>query len=231
MNYKISHPTNIVNCEINLPSSKSISNRLLIIKALTKDDFTIHNISKSDDTKVLQHALNSKKSIIDIRNAGTSLRFLIAYLSIQEKQEFILNGSKRIQERPIKELVEVLNKLGGNITSLNNDERPPLKIKGKKIKGGNIEIKGDISSQFITSILLIAPTLENGIQLKIKGELVSKPYIEMTLKLMEQFGIKSKWNENTIQIKKQKYKGKNYHIESDWSAAHLFERNYQRADH
>ena len=219
MNYKILHPTNIVNCEINLPSSKSISNRLLIIKALSKDNFTIHNISKSDDTKVLQHALNSKKSIIDIGNAGTSLRFLIAYLSIQEKQEFILNGSKRIQERPIKELIETLKKLGANITSLNNDDRPPLKIKGEKIKGGKAEINGNISSQFITSILLIAPTLENGIQLKIKGELVSKSYIEMTLKLMEKFGIKSSWKKNTIRIENQKYSAGNYHVEADWSAA------------
>ena len=219
MNYKILHPTNIVNCEINLPSSKSISNRLLIIKALAKDDFKIHNISKSDDTKVLQHALNSKKSIIDIRNAGTSLRFLISYLAIQEQQEFILTGSKRIQERPIKELVEILKKMGGNITSLNNDERLPLKIKGKKIKGGKAEINGNISSQFITSILLIAPILENGIQLKIKGDLVSKSYIEMTLKLMEKFGIKSNWNKNTIRIENQKYSAGNYHVEADWSAA------------
>lgn len=219
MNYKISHPTNFVNCKINLPSSKSISNRLLIIKALTKDDFTIHNISKSEDTKVLQHALNSKKSVLDIGNAGTSLRFLLAYLSTKEDQNFVLSGSDRIKDRPIKELVNTLKILGANITSLNNDNRLPLKIKGKQIKGGKIEISGNISSQFITSILLIAPTLENGIQLKIKGDLVSKSYIEMTLKLMNIFGIKSTWKNKTIRISKQKYRVVNYHVESDWSAA------------
>jgi len=219
MNYKISHPTKIVNCEINLPSSKSISNRLLIIRALSKDKFVMQNLSESDDTKVLQEALNSKKSIIKIGNAGTSFRFLTAYLSIQDKKEFIVDGSDRIRERPIKELVNTLNKLGANITYLNNDKRPPLKIKGRKIKGGEIEIDGNISSQFITSILLIAPTLENGIELKIKGNLVSKSYIVMTLKLMAFFGIKSKWENNTIQIRKQEYSANNYHIEADWSAA------------
>lgn len=219
MNYKISHPTKIVNCEINLPSSKSISNRLLIIRALSKDKFVMQNLSESDDTKVLQEALNSKKSIIKTGNAGTSFRFLTAYLSIQDNKEFIVDGSDRIRERPIKELVNTLNKLGANITYLNNDKRPPLRIKGGKIKGGEIEIDGNISSQFITSILLIAPTLENGIKLKIKGDLVSKSYIVMTLKLMAFFGIKSKWENNTIQIQKQEYSADNYHVEADWSAA------------
>ena len=219
MNYKVSHQTKIVNCEINLPSSKSISNRLLIIKALCKKDFEIENLSTSDDTQTLAKALHSNKKKLDINHAGTSFRFLTSYLAIQQNREYILTGSKRIKERPIKELVSCLRKIGAEIDYIDNKGLPPLKIKGGKIKGGRIEINGNISSQFITSILLIAPTLENGIELNIKGNLVSKPYIEMTLKLMKEFGISSNWKNNTILIQPQNYIIKNYKVESDWSAA------------
>ncbi len=219
MNYKISHPTKVVECEINLPSSKSISNRLLIIQALCKENFTIENISDSDDTKYLQRSLLCQENIIDVEHSGTSFRFLTSYLSIQNAKEFILTGSDRMKERPIKELVSVLQKMGAKIEYLEDEGFPPLKTIGTDLEGGKIEIDGDVSSQFITSILLIAPTLRNGIELKILGELVSKPYIEMTLNLMSEFGVESDWTNNIISIKNQKYIPKDYTVEADWSAS------------
>ncbi|MBT3571440.1 MAG: 3-phosphoshikimate 1-carboxyvinyltransferase [Flavobacteriales bacterium] len=219
MNYKISHPTKVVNCEIDLPSSKSISNRLLIIKALCKEKFLIKNLSESDDTILLKNALNSKEKTINVSHAGTSFRFLTSFLSIQKGKEFILNGSDRMKERPIKELVNSLEGLGVKIEYLEKEDFPPLKIIGTEIDGGEIEIDGTISSQFISSLLLIAPNLKNGLILKIKGELVSKPYVLMTLKLMGEFGINWTWNKDVITILKQEYVAKNYTVESDWSAA------------
>ena len=219
MNYKISHPTKVVNCEIDLPSSKSISNRLLIIKALCKEKFLIKNLSESDDTILLKNALNSKEKTINVSHAGTSFRFLTSFLSIQKGKEFILNGSDRMKERPIKELVNSLQELGVKIEYLEKEDFPPLKIIGTEIDGGEIEIDGTISSQFISSLLLIAPNLRNGLILKIKGELVSKPYVLMTLKLMGEFGINWTWNKDVITILKQEYVAKNYTVESDWSAA------------
>ena len=219
MNYKISHPTKVVNCEIDLPSSKSISNRLLIIKALCKEKFLIKNLSESDDTILLKNALNSKEKTINVSHAGTSFRFLTSFLSIQKGKEFILNGSDRMKERPIKELVNSLQGLGVKIEYLEKEDFPPLKIIGTEIDGGEIEIDGTISSQFISSLLLIAPNLRNGLILKIKGELVSKSYVLMTLKLMGEFGINWTWNKEVITILKQEYVAKNYTVESDWSAA------------
>ena len=219
MNYKISHPTKVVNCEIDLPSSKSISNRLLIIKALCKEKFLIKNLSESDDTILLKNALNSKEKTINVSHAGTSFRFLTSFLSIQKGKEFILNGSDRMKERPIKELVNSLEGLGVKIEYLEKEDFPPLKIIGTEIDGGEIEIDGTISSQFISSLLLIAPNLKNGLILKIKGKLVSKPYVLMTLKLMGEFGINWTWNKDVITILKQEYVAKNYTVESDWSAA------------
>ncbi|MDA9808627.1 3-phosphoshikimate 1-carboxyvinyltransferase [Flavobacteriales bacterium] len=219
MNYKISHPTKVVNCEIDLPSSKSISNRLLIIKALCKEKLLIKNISESDDTILLKNALNSKEKTINVSHAGTSFRFLTSFLSIQKGKEFILNGSDRMKERPIKELVNSLQELGVKIEYLEKEDFPPLKIIGTEIDGGEIEIDGTISSQFISSLLLIAPNLRNGLILKIKGELVSKSYVLMTLKLMGEFGINWTWNKGVITILKQEYVAKNYTVESDWSAA------------
>ena len=219
MNYKISHPTKVVNCEIDLPSSKSISNRLLIIKALCKEKFLIKNLSESDDTILLKNALNSKEKTINVSHAGTSFRFLTSFLSIQKGKEFVLNGSDRMKERPIKELVNSLQELGVKIEYLEKEDFPPLKIIGTEIDGGEIEIDGTISSQFISSLLLIAPNLRNGLILKLKGELVSKSYVFMTLKLMGEFGINWTWNKDVITILKQEYVAKNYTVESDWSAA------------
>jgi len=219
MNYKVSHPTKIINCEISLPPSKSISNRLLIIKSLCKEKIKIKNLSNSNDTQTLANALISNNKIIDINNAGTSFRFLTSFLSLQKNKEFILTGSDRIKERPIKELVVVLRKMGAKIEYIEKEGFAPLKILGTKITGGYIQIDGSISSQFITAILLIAPNLDDGIELEITGEVVSKSYILMTLKLMNEFGIKWTWNDNIIKIKKQNYIAKQYTVEADWSCA------------
>jgi len=219
MNYKISHPTNVVECEIDLPASKSISNRLIIIQALCKEKFSITNLSNSEDTKSLQKALKDTTNTIDIGDAGTSFRFLTAYLSSLVGSRFILTGSNRMKERPIKELVDALLKLGVEIKYLDKIGFPPLAISGSDIKENKVTIDGEISSQFISALLLIAPTLKNGIKLKILSKIVSKPYIIMTLKLMGEFGIFHTWQENTIEIKPQKYIAKDYDIEADWSAA------------
>lgn len=219
MNYKVTHPTKIVNCKIELPASKSISNRLLIIKALCKDNFEIENLSNSNDTKNLIQALNSSKKIIDVNHAGTSFRFLTAFLALQQNKEVILTGSDRLKERPIKDLVEALRKMGAQIKYLNKERLAPLRILGANLKGGSIEINGETSSQFISSILLISPNLSDGIELKINGKLVSKPYVLMTLKLMSMFGIKWTWIKNVITIRKQIYIAKNYSVEADWSSA------------
>ena len=219
MNYKISHPTKIIKCDIKLPASKSISNRLLIIKHLCQEDFKIQNLSESDDTKILQSALNSLQNNIDINHAGTSFRFLCSFLALQNNKEFILTGSKRLKERPMQDLIETLKKMGGKIEYLEKEGFAPIKILGAELKGGLIEIDGSISSQFISSILLISPRIKHGIQLKIKGELVSKPYISMTLRLMSEYGIEWSWDDDVITIMKQDYKAKDYTVESDWSSA------------
>ena len=219
MNYKVSHRTKVVECEIDLPSSKSISNRLLIIKALCKEDFEIKNLSDSDDTISLQKALVNNTETIDVGEAGTTFRFLTAYLAIREGSECILTGTDRMNERPIIELIGALQSLGAEIKYTEKEGVPPLKITGKDLKGGKINIDGSVSSQFISALLLIAPTLKNGLNLKIEGEIVSKPYIKMTLKLMQEFGGESSWNGNTIEVKPQNYIAKNFEVESDWSAA------------
>ena len=219
MNYKISHPTKVVNCEIDLPSSKSISNRLLIIQALCKEHFEITNLSDSEDTIALQKALSNKQNRLDIGAAGTTFRFLTAYLSTLKGNEFTLTGSKRMKQRPIQKLVTALNNLGATISYTDKEGFPPLNIKGMELKGGKITIDGSTSSQFITALLLIAPTLQEGLILEISGEIVSKPYILMTLKLMEEFGVSYTWKGNTIEVEQQEYISKNYTVEADWSAA------------
>ena len=219
MNYKISHPTQVVECEITLPSSKSISNRLLIIQALCEEHFQIKNISNSEDTISLQKALNSYDEVLDVGAAGTSFRFLTAFLSIAEKKETLLTGSSRMKQRPIKELVDALRILGSYIEYVEEEDFPPLKIIGQKLRGEKIQIDGSISSQFVSALLLISPIIENGIEIEIIGELVSKPYIEMTLSLMEEYGVNHSWNNNVIKIQNQRYIPKDYVVDADWSAA------------
>tara|TARA_B100000123_G_scaffold217130_1_gene165618 strand:- start:196 stop:1380 length:1185 start_codon:yes stop_codon:yes gene_type:complete len=219
MNYKIFHPSNEVNCEIELPSSKSISNRVLIIRALSKKKFKIDNLSDSDDTNSLKINLKKSENIIDIGASGTTFRFLTAYLASKEGVDCIITGSDRIQNRPINQLVNTLNDLGADISYVKKNNFAPLRIRGKKINGGDATINGNISSQFISSLILIAPILKCGLNLKIKKEIVSKPYIDMTLSLLNYFGVEYEWKKNIISIKPQNYIAKDISIESDWSSA------------
>tara|TARA_B100001146_G_scaffold29843_1_gene23210 strand:+ start:36276 stop:37508 length:1233 start_codon:yes stop_codon:yes gene_type:complete len=205
---------------ITLNSSKSESNRLLIIQALSKEIINIKNLSNANDTIILKNLLNKNpNSIWNIEDAGTTMRFLTSFLSLK-KNEVKITGSKRMEKRPIAILVNALNEIGAKIKYLKKEGYPPIYIKNKiSQKINSIQIKGNISSQYISSLLLIAPILKNGIKIKIIEPLYSKPYVEMTLSLMKNFGIKYKWNKNKIKITNQKYLSGSYKIESDWSAA------------
>lgn len=217
MEYKISAPETIYT-SIDLPSSKSISNRALILNALSKSSYPIENLSNSDDTRVLVEALHSKSNLFDIGAAGTSMRFLTAYFS-RIPGERILTGSLRMQARPINILVEALNTLGANIEYAGNLGYPPLKIKGSALEGGEIYLSGGISSQFISALLMIAPTMQKGLIINLEGDIISTPYIQLTLKMMEEYGVKADWEGNIIKVYPNEYKPTHYKVESDWSAA------------
>lgn len=204
---------------IDLDGSKSISNRALMIRALCDKDFSLQRLSTSDDTHVLQKALNEKGDFIDIGAAGTSMRFLTAWLSTQQGRSVTITGSQRMQERPIGVLVDALRSLGADITYQKNEGYPPLLIKGQKLEGGKVSIKANTSSQYISALLMLGPTFEKGLELTLEGDIVSRPYIEMTLSLMRYFGVEVTWKEQTISIAPQKYQAKDFVVEADWSAA------------
>ncbi|PXV68150.1 3-phosphoshikimate 1-carboxyvinyltransferase [Dysgonomonas alginatilytica] len=218
MKYKITAPKSPIYTSIKLPASKSISNRALILKALSNSPFPIENLSDCDDTKVMLEVFNSKTNTFDIGAAGTSMRFLTAYLS-KIPGEWIITGSERMQQRPINTLVEALNTLGAHIEYLKNQGFPPLKIRGSALDGGDIFLSGGISSQFISALLMIAPTMEKGLTLHLEGDVISIPYIKLTLRMMEKFGVKCDWVDNVIKIFPNEYKPIPYLVESDWSAA------------
>ena len=205
---------------IGLESSKSISNRLLIIKELCKTKFEVQNLSNSKDTKILNELLDSFKTRKDINceDAGTALRFAVAFLTTKKGIWKVL-GSKRMHERPIKPLIDCLIELGAEIKYLEKEGFPPIEIKSKKLKSKKLSLSGDISSQFISALLLVAPTIENGLILEITSKVLSKPYIDMTLDLMRQFGIEHSWENKLIKVEQQNYLAKNIKIENDWSAA------------
>ena len=217
MDFLISHTSKSINADLILPPSKSISNRALIIQALCQSKPKLLNLSKSSDTQSLVQALQTTSKTIDIGDAGTSMRFITAYLS-QQEGSYILTGSDRMKERPIGHLVEALNSIGADINYLEKDGFPPLAINGKALEGGKVDISTSVSSQFVSALLLIAPTLKKGLSLSLKDELLSKPYIKMTLDIMRYFGIQSTWTNNTIQVEPQNYVSKDLKVESDWSA-------------
>ena len=223
---KLTHTTQTTNGTVNLPASKSISNRLLLMRAVAGfTDVEIHNLSNARDTQILESILNNvpHSKTIDVHDAGTVMRFLTAYLSCLEG-EWILTGTERMQQRPIGALVNVLRNMGADIEYLKNENYPPLKIHGKKLKGGKIEIDGSVSSQFISALLMTAPLFTEPLELHIKNELVSKPYVEMTLQLMQQWGANYEWKQNVIHIRNKPYQKPNekVFVESDWSAASYF---------
>lgn len=220
--YTIKKSSDNINAEIILNGSKSISNRVLIINALCNNQIQIDNLSNADDTIFLQHILQSKETVLDAGAGGTTFRFLTAYLATQEGREVILTGSERMQQRPIKILVDALQQLGADISYENNTGFPPLLIKGKKLKGGKVSLPADTSSQFITALLLIAPTLQDGLELELIGTIVSIPYIKMTLKMMEYFGVSSSFIGNIIKVKNNSYQPRPFFVEGDWSAASYF---------
>lgn len=219
MFYTLSKPALFpTDLQVQLPASKSISNRALILNALSKSGKTIHNLAKCDDTDVLLAALRSDGNHFDIGAAGTAMRFLTAYLCLKEG-EWIVTGSERMKQRPIKVLVEALRTLGADVDYLENEGFPPLKIKGGAMKGGEITIDGSVSSQYISALLMIAPCLQDGLTLKFQGKVVSKPYIMMTLQMMSQFGITYQWDDDIIKVVPQTYTPVDYTVESDWSAS------------
>ncbi|WP_298495744.1 3-phosphoshikimate 1-carboxyvinyltransferase [uncultured Algibacter sp.] len=208
---------------VQITGSKSESNRLLLLQALYPE-FKLENVSNSDDSNLMTNALSSQSKIIDIHHAGTAMRFLTAYFSIQEGRETILTGSKRMKERPIKILVEALQDLGAEISYEENEGYPPIKIKGKKLNKSKVSLKANVSSQYISALLLIASKLENGLELTLEGEITSVPYIKMTLSLLDEIGIESSFKDNTITVKPntKKLESKTLTVESDWSSASYY---------
>jgi len=199
-NYSVSHLTKKIQADISLPSSKSISNRALILNHFYELNIDLQNLSEADDTAIMLNALKQNAGIINLKNAGTCMRFLTAYFACKENCEVELHGDERMQKRPIKILVEALKELGADITYLNEEGFPPLKIKGKKLSGGNISINADISSQFISALMLVAPSFESGLNIKLNGEIFSHSYIEMTAKLMIKFGFDVSFNGSELAI-------------------------------
>lgn len=210
---------------VQISGSKSISNRLLILESLFKN-IQIGNLSNSQDTQLLKKALSENTETVDIHHAGTAMRFLTSYYSTFEGKTTILTGSKRMKERPIKNLVTALRDLGVEIEYLENEGFPPLKITGRKITQKQVNVPANISSQFITSLLLIAGKLENGLEIHLVGEVTSRSYIEMTLDILTRFGIKNSFEGNTIKVENfdadSKLSAADYEVESDWSSASYF---------
>ncbi|WP_235297265.1 3-phosphoshikimate 1-carboxyvinyltransferase [Portibacter marinus] len=209
--------------EITLDGSKSLSNRALIIQALCEEDFDIHSCSTSDDVESMKALLASKDDVLNAHHAGTTFRFLCAYLCLREGEQ-VLTGSERMQQRPIGPLVDALKKLGANISYVAKEGYPPLRIGtlDKAKYAAKVSVSAGTSSQFITSLLLIAPSLPQGLEIELVGELVSRPYLEMTLKMMEYFGVHHQWEDQTIKVDPQKYQARDITIEADWSAASYY---------
>jgi len=219
MQYILKAPT-LLEGSIKLPASKSISNRALILNALSgkKQNNLLENLADCDDTAVLIKALSFQSNKIDIGAAGTAMRFLTAFLAGHEGI-WEITGSQRMKNRPIRILVDALNQLGAKIEYLEKDGFPPLKIDGHQLIGGKIDLDGSISSQYLSALMMLAPTMQKGLRLTIRGKLISSPYIGMTLKMMRQYGVQCEWSDKQIDIRPQPYQGIGFQVESDWSGA------------
>ena len=217
MHYQITAPTKLTGT-IKLPASKSISNRVLILNALSYSDYEVANVAECDDTQVMLDVLDSDSNYFDIKAAGTAMRFLTAFLS-KIMGEWTITGTERMKNRPIRILVDAINQLGGKIEYLEKEGYPPLKIYGSALQGGELELDGSVSSQYISALLMIAPTMINGLTVRLKGDVISRSYIRMTLQLLEEYGIQSTWIGDTIRILPQEFTSKPFTVESDWSAA------------
>ena len=218
MQIKVTAPAKI-HTTIQLPSSKSISNRALIINALGNGTHHPENLSDCDDTRVMIRALNDDKETIDIMAAGTAMRFLTAYLSVTPGTR-IITGTERMQQRPIHVLVNALRELGADIEYVANDGFPPLRITGRELRKDTISLPGNVSSQYISALLMIAPVLTNGLTIRLTGDIISRPYINLTLQLMNDFGVRAEWtDDHRLKVEPQAYHSTPFYVESDWSAA------------
>ncbi len=216
--YRITAPKKL-DATVGLPASKSISNRALIIYALSGGHIMPQNLSDCDDTEVIINAIRYMPEVIDIKAAGTAMRFMTAYLSVM-RGTHILTGTERMKKRPIKILVDALRSLGAEISYTDEEGFPPLKITGTKLTGGTLEISGSVSSQYISAVLMIGPMLDSGLELRLTGDIISRPYIDLTLYMMNEFGADAEWTSaDTITIKPVPYKSHEYLIENDWSGA------------
>ena len=217
MRYQLSAPSQL-HTRVNLPASKSISNRALILNALSYSPYLPENLSDCDDTRVMVEAFDSNSNRFDIGAAGTSMRFLTAFLA-KIGGVWEITGSERMQNRPIRILVDALQACGAQIEYLGKVGYPPLRITGRALKGGELQLDGGTSSQYISALLMIAPTMMEGLTLNLTGKMISKPYIRMTLGMLERFGIASEWEGSRICIRPQAYTPTRFRVESDWSAA------------
>lgn len=218
MQFKLSAPST-VRATIQLPASKSISNRALILHALAHGTTPPYNLSDCDDTLVMIKALDENNETIDIMAAGTAMRFLTAYLSVTSGTH-LLTGTARMQQRPIQILVDALRELGAQIEYAGKEGFPPLRITGTELTGNEISLKGSVSSQYISALLMIGPVLKNGLRLHLTGEIISRPYINLTLQLMKDFGAQAAWvSDSCIEVAPKPYTPVSYKVESDWSAA------------
>ncbi|WP_369013110.1 3-phosphoshikimate 1-carboxyvinyltransferase [Flavobacterium anhuiense] len=224
MNLKLStnSPFTIDDSQLNITGSKSETNRLLLLKALFPN-ITLANTSNSDDSEVMQKALVGNDEIVDIHHAGTAMRFLTAYFAVNEGREVVMTGSSRMQERPIKILVDTLRQLGVEISYEKEEGYPPIRIKGKKVTASKVTLAANVSSQYISALLLVASKLENGLELTLEGEITSIPYIKMTLALLNDLDIKTSFEGNVIKVyPKEAVESKEMVVESDWSSASYF---------
>lgn len=219
MNCRVFPPDEMLEARVSLPLSKSISNRALVINALTDGALPLKKVAKCDDTDVMVAALSSDDACVNIGAAGTAMRFLTAYYSAQSGREVVLDGTERMRHRPIAVLVDALRACGATIEYADEEGYPPLRISGKKLQGGEITLSASVSSQYISALLMIAPTMEQGLKLTLDGDIISRPYIMMTLSMMRQWGVESEFVGNTITIAPQKYNPIDFEVEADWSAA------------
>ena len=219
MQYTITAPKTLKHT-VQLPASKSISNRALVIHALSGGNVMPENLSDCDDTEVIVSALKDNPYEINIKAAGTAMRFMTAYLATRDGEEHVITGTERMKHRPIHILVDALRQLGADIEYIGEEGFPPLRIKGGKLEGGQLEVPGNVSSQFISALLLIGPCLSNGLTLRLTGDLISRPYIDLTLWMMREFGADADWSAyDTITVAATPYRQRSYFIENDWSAA------------
>lgn len=222
MNIRIQSNKTKFQKQITITGSKSESNRSLLLRALYPD-LTIDNLSNSDDSVVMEKGLEITNGTVDIHHAGTAMRFLTAFFAVKPNAEIILTGSKRMTERPIKILVDALRQLGADISYVNDKGYPPIKIKGKQITQNKVTLAANISSQYISALLLVAPSLRNGLILQLEGTITSVPYIRMTLALLEELGVQTKFNGNTITVAPlQTAPEQHLVVESDWSSASYY---------